>query len=141
LFEKTNNEKLVYDACELDKYTKISYVSSCNRSSCLFNLIYFDIWGPCLTTTLNEVRYFVSFIDYFSRVTWLYLMKNKSDVIACFKDFHKMVQTQYSVVVKVLRYDNGIEYSNRAFGKYLPSQGIQYQTTCQYTSEQNIVAK
>ena len=38
-----------------------------------------------------------------SRVTWLYLMKNKNEVFACFKDFHRAVQTQYGEVVKVLR--------------------------------------
>jgi hypothetical protein len=43
-------------------------------------------------------------------------MKNKSDVLASFKDFHKMGQTQYGAVVKILRYDNGTKYSNRAFG-------------------------
>jgi hypothetical protein len=33
-------------------------------------------------------------------------MKNKSDVLACFRDFHKGVQTQYGVILKVLRSDN-----------------------------------
>jgi Integrase core domain/GAG-pre-integrase domain len=141
LFEKTNKEKLVCDACELGKHTKSSYASSCNRSSCLFNLIHSDVWRHCPTIILNGVRCFISFIVCFSRVTWLYLMKNKSDVLACFKIFHKMVQTQYSTIVKVLRSDNGIEYSNRAFGEYLSSQGIQHQTTCPYTSEQNRVAE
>jgi hypothetical protein len=72
---------------------------------------------------------------------WLYLMKNKSDVFACFKDFHKGIQTQYGAVVKVLRSDNGTEYTNKAFGEYLSSQGIQHQTTCPYTPEQNRVAE
>jgi hypothetical protein len=53
-------------------------------------------------------------------------MKNKSDVFACFKDFHKGIQIQYGAVVKVLRSDNGTEYTNRAFGEYLSSQGIQH---------------
>jgi hypothetical protein len=57
---------------------------------------------------MNESRCFVTFINYFSRVTWLYMMKNKSDVFACFKDFHKGVQTKYETIVKVLRYDNEI---------------------------------
>jgi Integrase core domain len=67
-------------------------------------------------------------------------MKNKSNVLACFKDFHKMIQTQYGAVVKVLRSDNETKYTNRAFGEYLSSHGIQHQTTCPYTSEQNKVA-
>jgi hypothetical protein len=52
--------------------------------------------------TINSYRYFVTFIDCFSRVTWLYLMKNKSEVLACFKDFHKAIHTQYGAVVKVV---------------------------------------
>ena len=68
-------------------------------------------------------------------------MKNKSDVLTCFKDFHKAVQTQYGAVVKVLISDNGTEYTNRAFGEYLSAQGIQHQTTCPYTPAQNGVAE
>jgi GAG-pre-integrase domain len=82
LFEKTNKEKLMCDVCELGKHIKSSYASSHNRNSYLFNLIHSDVWVSCPTTNLNGVRYFVSFIDCFSRVTWLYLMKNKSDVFA-----------------------------------------------------------
>jgi hypothetical protein len=93
LFEKANNKKPMRDACELGKHTRSSYASSGSRSFCLFNLIHSNVWEPYSTTTLNEVRYFVSFIDYFSRITWLYLIKNKSDMLACFKDFHKIVQT------------------------------------------------
>jgi Integrase core domain/GAG-pre-integrase domain len=141
LFEKANKEKLVCDACEFGKHTRSSYSSSGSRSYLAFDLVHYDVWGPCPTTAVNGYKYFVSFIDYFSRVTWLYLMKNKSDVFACFKDFHKGIQTQYGAVVKVLRSDNGTEYTNRAFGEYLSSQGIQHQTTCPYTPEQNEVAE
>jgi Integrase core domain/GAG-pre-integrase domain len=141
LFEKANKEKLVCDACKLGKHTRSSYSSSGSMSSLAFELVHSDVWGPCPTTAVNEYKYFVSFIDCFSRVTWLYLMKNKSDVFACFKDFHKGIQTQYGAVVNVLRSDNGTEYTNREFGEYLSSQGIQYQTTCPYTPEQNEVAE
>ena len=141
LFESANKQKLVCDACEFGKLTRSSYVSSGHRSSCAFDLIHSDVWGPCSTSSMNGFRYFVTFIDCFSRVTWLYLMKNKSDVIGCFKDFHRSVQTQYGAMVKVLRSDNGTEYTNRAFAEYLSSQGIQHQTTCPYTPAQNGVAE
>jgi hypothetical protein len=68
-------------------------------------------------------------------------MKNKNDVLSCFKDFHKEVQTQYGVVVKVLRSDNGTKYTNKVFEEYLSSQRTQHQTTCPYTPEQNEVAE
>ena len=74
-------------------------------------------------------------------MTWLYLMRKKNEVFACFKDFHRAVQTQYGAVVKVLRSDNGTEYANMTFRAYLSDQGIQHQTTCPYTPEQNGVAE
>jgi transposase InsO family protein len=68
-------------------------------------------------------------------------MKNKSDVLAYFRNFHKGVQTQYRAVVKVLRSDTRTKYINKAFGEFLSSKGIQHQTTCPYTPEQNRVAE
>jgi transposase InsO family protein len=68
-------------------------------------------------------------------------MKNKSDVLTCFKDFNKAIQTQYGAMVKVLRSDNGTEYTNKAFEEYLSAHGIQHQTTCPYTPAQNGVAE
>jgi hypothetical protein len=35
------------------------------------------------------------------------LSQTKSEVLYCFKDFHKTIPTQYGAVVKVLRLDNG----------------------------------
>jgi Integrase core domain len=127
---------VVYDACELGKHIRSSYASFGSRSSCLFDLIHFDVWRSCPITTLNGFRYFISFINYFSRVAWFYLVKNKSDVIVCFKKNHIMVQAQHSVVVKVLRSDNEIKYTNKVFGEYLSSHGIQHQITFPYTLEQ-----
>jgi hypothetical protein len=43
LFEKANDGKLVYDACEFGKYIKSSYVSSDSRSPNVFDLVYFDV--------------------------------------------------------------------------------------------------
>jgi GAG-pre-integrase domain len=75
LFEKANENKLFCDVCELGKYTRSSYVSSSSRSSGVFELVHSDVCGPCPTITFNRFRYFVSFIDCCSHVTWLYLIK------------------------------------------------------------------
>jgi len=92
-YEKADKQKLVCDGCEFGKHTRSSYVSSGRRSSHAFDLVHYDVWGPCPTPSVSGFRYFVTFIDCFSRVTWLYLMKNKSEVLSCFRDFHKEVQT------------------------------------------------
>jgi hypothetical protein len=47
------------------------------------------------------LRYFVIFIDDFSRYAWIYLMKNRSEVLNIYHDFAKMIQTQFSKAIKV----------------------------------------
>ena len=44
--------------------------------------------------TVGGSRYFVIFIDDFSRYIWIYLMKNRSEVLTIYRDFAKMIQTQ-----------------------------------------------
>lgn len=141
LYEKADKQKLVCDACEFGKHTRSSYVSSGNRSANAFDMIHSDVWGPCSITSVNGYRYFVTFIDCHTRVTWVYLMKSKGEVFTCFSDFHKSVQTQYGAVIKVLRSDNGTEYTNQALRGYLSAHGIHHQTTCPYTPAQNGVAE
>jgi Integrase core domain len=97
-----------------------------NRSSCGFDMIHSDIWGLCSMNFMNGYRYFVTFIDYFSRITWVYLMKNKSRVFDCFKYFHRSIQTQYGTIIKVLRSDNGTKYTNIIFREYLSAQEIHH---------------
>jgi hypothetical protein len=67
-------------------------------------------------------------------MTWLYLLRSKDGVLECFKMFHKMVETQFGKKVKVLRSNNGTEYTNR-------DNDIIHQTTCVSTPEHNGIAK
>jgi hypothetical protein len=42
------------------------------------------VWGPSRVVFLSSYRWFVSFIDDFSQTTWVYLLKDKSDVFSVF---------------------------------------------------------
>jgi hypothetical protein len=50
-------------------------------------MIHSNVWGPSLVSTLYGIRWFVTFIDDCTRMTWLYLMKNKDEVFNLFKMF------------------------------------------------------
>ncbi|XP_073104383.1 uncharacterized protein [Elaeis guineensis] len=68
LSTKCNKNLLVCDHCELAKHTRAVFPISGIRSSQPFALIHSDVWGPCSTNTLKGHRWFVTFIDCFSRV-------------------------------------------------------------------------
>ena len=129
LFSKIDKEKLACDACELGKHTRSTYGAIGLRCCEPFVLIHSDVWGPCPVTSMNGAKWFVTFIDCFTRMTWIYLMKQKSEVLKCFQDFHKMVTTQFNGKVQILRSDNGTEYINNEFKAYLSEQGMLHQTT------------
>ena len=106
----------------------------------MFELVHSDVWGPTIES-IDGYKYFVSFIDDFSRVTWIYLLKFKSEVIDVFKNFHMLVMTQFSARLKILRSDNGTEYMSQKMTQYLASYGILHQSSCVSTPQQNGVAE
>lgn len=134
-------EKLVCDICELAKHTRANYPSNGERSKEPFEVVHSDVWGPSVVTSLLGERWYVTFIDGFSRCAWLYLLKQKSDVLSAFKIVHTLVCNQYNTNVKIFCSDNGTEYVNKDFSNFLSSCGVLHQTTCVNTAEQNGVAE
>jgi hypothetical protein len=74
LFKKYSKSGLVCDACELAKHIRTMYPSLGNRSLNCFDVIRSDVWEPSSVGSSSGFRWFVTFIDYCSRVTWLFLM-------------------------------------------------------------------
>ncbi|KAK8951871.1 hypothetical protein KSP39_PZI004884 [Platanthera zijinensis] len=130
------------DACEQSKHVRRRSTHLSVPSLYPFDVIHSDVWGPSRVLSLSGYKWFVTFIDCYSRTTWLYMLNKKSDVLSCFLKFHKMVIQQFGGKIRVLRSDNGGEYDDRGvFGAYLADHGIIHQTTCVHTSTQNGVAE
>ena len=81
-----------------------------NQASAPFKLIHSDVWGLCLVVSSTGFRYFVTFVDDYSQTTWLYLMKNHSELFSYFRAFCDEIHTQFHVSVQNLRSDNVKEY-------------------------------
>ncbi|KAK9911087.1 hypothetical protein M0R45_035010 [Rubus argutus] len=140
LFPNLCKEDNQCQICHLSKSSRLPFSSSLSRASKPFEIVHSDIWGPVLES-YDGFKYFVTFVDDFTRITWLYLLKFKSDVVNVFKDFHKLVHTQFSSSIHILRSDNGSEYMSNNMSQYLSTQGILHQTSCVGTPQQNGVAE
>lgn len=130
------------ESCQLGKHTRRPYpprVSS--RVSFSFDLVHSDVWGPCPTKSTLGFDYFITFIDDYSRATWVYLLKSRSEVFTIFREFHSYVQNQFNSSIKTLRSDNAKEYFSTDFSSYLKTHGIVHESSCVYTSQQNGVAE
>jgi len=104
------------ESCQLGKHTRRSYPPKMSsRTDTLFELVHSDIWGPCPVKTPLGFQYFISFIDDYSRVTWVYLLKSRSEISSVFREFHSYVKNQFSTSIKTLRTDNAKEYLSTEF--------------------------
>ena len=100
--------------------------------------------GICeLNGNLTRVgnRYFTTFIDDYSRYTYVYLMKHKDEVFDKFKLYKSIVENQKEKKIKILRSDRGGEYFSANFTSFFEEHGIIHQRTSPYTPQQNGLAE
>ena len=128
-FTSVSTSDITCHTYQLSKFTRLPFVNSQSRACKPFEMVHTDVWGPTAESR-EGFKYFVLFIDDFSRVSFLYLMKSKNEVFTIFKDFHIHVKTQFQSHIKVLRSDNGSEFMSNNMVQYLSAQGIIHQTSC-----------
>jgi len=126
--------------CVTSKQHRLKFSTSNSRSKNILELVHSDVWQAPVTS-LGGARYFVSFIDDYSRRCWVYPIKKKADVCSVFKVFKAQVELQSEKKIKCLLTDNGGEYTSNEFAEFCNQQGIKRQFTTAYTPQQNGVAE
>ncbi|PRQ27705.1 putative linoleate 9S-lipoxygenase [Rosa chinensis] len=90
LFLGISDSSLHCETYALAKSHRSSYPSNFQSSTMPFELIHSDLWGPSRNSTLSGMHYFVLFIDNFTRLTWVVLLKSKDTVFSAFTAFHNL---------------------------------------------------
>ncbi|WKA04900.1 hypothetical protein VitviT2T_022897 [Vitis vinifera] len=124
-------------SCQLGKQPALPFNNSESISKSIFELIHSDVWGPSPVASIGGSRYFVVFIDDYSRYSWIFPMKSRSEILSIYSNFAKMIETQFSKRIKTFRSDNALEYTQHAFQALLHSYGTIHHLTCPGTSQQN----
>jgi hypothetical protein len=110
--------------CALGKNIKKPFPSSNNRSKEILDLIHSDVCDPMPIKSLGGSSYYAIFIDDYSRKTWLYLLKTKDKVFSKFQEFKAEIENLANKKIKMLRTDNGGEYTSKEFVAFCKSVGI-----------------
>lgn len=92
------------------KQTCESLSNNLNIVPTKFSLIHRDVWGPYNDETHNRARYFLTILDDYSRVIWVFLMTNKNEVKTILPRFFNHVITQFDTTIKQIRIENGGEF-------------------------------
>jgi hypothetical protein len=113
MVEGMSKFSLDFDFCEHCVYGNKNWVrfpSSATRVEGILQLVHSDVFGPMPVPSLGKSVYYVSFIDDFSRNTWIYFLINKYEVFDRFKEFKPLVVNQTEKIIKALRIYNGGEF-------------------------------
>ena len=130
------------ESCILAKHHRESFPKGMSyRAKVPLEIVHSDICGPMKMPSLGGSIYFLTFIDDFTRKTWVYFLKYKSETFEKFKEFRAFVEKQSGLPIKVLRSDRGGEYKSNEFLDYCRDHGIKKQFTTSYTPQQNGVAE
>lgn len=71
--------------------------------------IHSDVWGPSPVKSLDGYKYYVLFIDEYTRYVWIFPLMNKSDLFSVFVKFYALMNKSD------LQTDGGGEYISNQF--------------------------
>lgn len=126
------------DSCVKGKMSRKPFKSAGGiKSQRTLELVHTDVCGPMQVNSLGGCKYFVTFIDDFSRYADVYFVSNKSDVFSVFQKYKARVENHTGNSIGTLRSDGGGEYMSNVFQDYLTGCGIKHQVTVRYTPQQN----
>ena len=129
--------------CAKSKQCRLPFGKQGSRAKALLEVVHSDICGPMEVPSIGGSRYYIAFVDDRSRRMFVYFLRTKSEdeVLKAFQTFHVLAERQTGQKIKIIRTDNGLEYTNKKFQSYLEKFGIRHQRTNDYTPQQNGMAE
>ena len=102
----------------------------------LGDILYSDLAGPFPAKTRQGYLYYILFLDGKSRYLTTYLLSNKSQAFAVYKEYTAWYFRQTGTNHKVFRTDNGGEFTSVEFERYLSEMGTKHETSIARTPQQ-----
>lgn len=130
------------ESCIVGKQTRRPFCKQLKlRLKERLEIIHSDVCGPIEPPTLVGNRYFVTFIDEFSRMIWVFFISQKTEVMNTFKYFKKQVEKENEKQIKLIRTNGGGEYTSRDFEGFCKEHGIIHEVVAPYTPQHNGLAE
>lgn len=88
LFHDCNLLDFVCENYVMMKSRCIIFSLNNNKVDAYFSLVHLDVWDLTLFSTHNGIKWFITFVNDCTRMTWVYLLTHKSDVCEVFRLFY-----------------------------------------------------
>jgi transposase InsO family protein len=132
----------VNEGCVLGKQSRLFFPSGTSWRAKAPLQLHTDICGPLDPISFfGGNKYFITFIDDFSRKSWVYFLKEKSSALVVFKNFKALAEAKSNCKLVAVRSDRGGEYTSNAFQEFCRKNGIRHQLIVAYSPQQNGIAE
>ncbi|CAI7812708.1 unnamed protein product [Closterium sp. NIES-54] len=135
------DEVLGCPTCMQAKFTRYPFSSSEATGKAPLDEVVMDVVDP-LKLGAAGAEYFLTIVDVYTRMSWVYVLSKKSDVAETVKtDWLPMVERQQDWLVKAIRTDRGGEFLSKEFSLWLKKNGIRHSLTMPYSPAMNGIAE
>ncbi|CAI7764166.1 unnamed protein product [Closterium sp. NIES-54] len=135
------DEVLGCPTCMQAKFTRFPFSSSEAMAKAPLDEVVMDVVAP-LKLRAARAEYFLTIVDVYTWMTWVYVLSKKSDVVETVKtDWLPMVERQQDQLVKAICTDRGGEFLSKEFSLWLKKNGIRHSLTMPYSPAMNGIAE
>lgn len=127
--------------CIESKMHNIPFENNREKAKDILEIVHTDVCGPFSMTSFQGEKYFVSFIDDYSKIAKVYIMKTKAEVYDCMVEYVNECENLTGKKIKFLRCDNGKEYLNGKIYSFTKEKGIVIDNCPAYVHELNGTAE
>ena len=121
----------------MGKFVKTTFHEKENRDLGILERFHTDVCGPLSVASKEKHRYYVIFVDNYSRRCWIFFMQKKDQTFSKFCEFKALVEKELGKQVKPLRSDNGGEYISNEFKYFYRKEGIRRELIMPHNPQQN----
>jgi transposase InsO family protein len=100
-----------------------------------------DLCGPVTPATPEGRRYFLLLVDDLSRYMWIVVLGSKREAADAIRRAQAAVEAECDRKLRVLRTDNGSEFTTAEFTSYYADEGVQCHYSTPYNPQQNGVVE
>jgi hypothetical protein len=136
-----NDIKEPCETCIMSKSVRAPFPSSNSTRPAPLSLVHMDVNGPLPVASLGGSKYMLTFLDDYTKISFVRFVANKSDVARELITTLQFMETQSGCKLQAVRTDRGSEFVNATVTEFLSNKGAVHEKSAAYTPQQNGAAE